>query len=349
MLRFSLYQLIIVSVQLSPNFQTGLLSLLQLIFFGFYTKKCMNEGFFESKYTVFKFIVFEACVLFFLLLSFIFSFKNSKSWFGPSLLAWVQIIAALMIFLCLFVEFISLVSSGIINIGQIFRASSSKSGSSSQQSKKINSKQSRGLSEEAFNNQKITLKAKNASLANDLERLQGSPKKIENNKKSNKINRLERNLPGPKHYMNQPIPFKTNRKLKIHPKKMSFVKKRLNHSKEQKNQSWGVNSKDYEVNGFVKLTPQNKPNTTQGISSGVISYPTKRSENFLLSDRPFEIDKNPTKQIFHRNQEKQKNQKDKVSEPIDEDIFGVSNSLRFLHPESTMSANQKYLCPPNIK
>ena len=110
MLRFSLYQLIIASVQLSPNFQSGLLLTLQIAFFIFYINKYRKEKFFESCFTFTTFVVFEICITVFLLLSFIFSFENVGLWFNSTITAWLQILASVIIIFSVFVEFLSLMT-----------------------------------------------------------------------------------------------------------------------------------------------------------------------------------------------------------------------------------------------
>ena len=115
MVRFAVYQLIVASIQLSPSLQTGSLLILQLGFYLYYLIKQAKEKFFNSSSTTVKFIVFETCILIFLLISFILSFENSLSWFSGSLLGYLQILAAFLIFLSLFGEFVTLVANSILN------------------------------------------------------------------------------------------------------------------------------------------------------------------------------------------------------------------------------------------
>ena len=115
MLRFSFYQMIIVSVQLSPNFQSGFLLTLQISFFIFYLHKYRKEKFFESWYPFMTFVVFETCTMVFLLLSLIFSFENVGLWFSSKLTAWLQILAATMILIAVIIEFIALITKTIEN------------------------------------------------------------------------------------------------------------------------------------------------------------------------------------------------------------------------------------------
>ena len=121
MVRFSFYQLIIASVQLSPNFQTGFLLTLQITFFTFYLNKYRKEKFFESWYPFMTFVVIETCILVFLLLSLIFSFENVGLWFTSTITAWLQILAATMILIAAFVEFLTLVLKAAENVIEMIK------------------------------------------------------------------------------------------------------------------------------------------------------------------------------------------------------------------------------------
>ena len=157
MVRFSFYQLIIVSVQLSPNFQTGFLLTLQIIFFIFYFNKYTKEKFFESVFTFIIFLVFETCITVFLLLSFVFSFENVGLWFSSSVTGWLQIISAGMIVISVVVEFITLVFKIILNVIEQIKKMFSKSAAQKSKIAKItpedNNKKEKGQNKK--NNQRV--------------------------------------------------------------------------------------------------------------------------------------------------------------------------------------------------
>ena len=148
MIRFSVYQLLVASTQLSPNFQTGLLMTLQLVFFIFYALRQVRESMFSNIFIMIKNLVFEFCILVFLLLSFIFSFENSHSWFSAGNLAWLQILAASLLFLSVFVELVTLIVKSILNTVENVKSQFCKP------SKKVGAKGLEGHSEgkEGFKN-----------------------------------------------------------------------------------------------------------------------------------------------------------------------------------------------------
>ena len=115
MVRFSVFQLIVISMQVSPNLQTGSLLVLQVIFFGYYVMRSAMEKFQSNIFLFVKFFVFEGSVTMFLMISFVFSFENSESWFSDTFLAWFQILAAALIFLSVFAELLTLVIKVILN------------------------------------------------------------------------------------------------------------------------------------------------------------------------------------------------------------------------------------------
>ena len=109
MLRFTIFQIFIASLQLSPILQNGFLVLIQLIFVIFYFTKQLGEGIFSSWLIIVKTLIFEVSILIFLVLSCLFSFETSHSWFSAENLAGFQTLAVVMILLSIFVEFITLV------------------------------------------------------------------------------------------------------------------------------------------------------------------------------------------------------------------------------------------------
>ena len=122
MLRFSIYQVIIASLQLAPHVQTGSLVTLQVLFFGFYVIKYKTERFFDSIFTLIRFLVFEIFVLVFLVISLIFSFEGAQDWLGSTSTALLQIIAASALLISIFVEYIVLMVKFILNAKEIVKA-----------------------------------------------------------------------------------------------------------------------------------------------------------------------------------------------------------------------------------
>ena len=167
MLRFSLYQTIIVSMQLSPNFQTRLLFLLQLIFYVFYLNESRKQGVFESGTTTAKFVIFEGCTLVFTLLCFIFSFENSHSWFSSKVLAWLQILAAVIILISVLIKFLTLVVNIIENVIALIKEKCCG------KKKKIEPKDSKedGKDEEKQNKEELSIRDKNISTGFTIKRM----------------------------------------------------------------------------------------------------------------------------------------------------------------------------------
>ena len=126
MMRFSIYQLFILSLQLAPQIQTGSLVTFQALFLGFYIKKYRNDKFFENSLTLIKFLVFEVSIFVFLLISFIFSFESAKDRIGSTSTAWLQMSAASMMLISILVEFITLVTKAILNALKSLKAICSK-------------------------------------------------------------------------------------------------------------------------------------------------------------------------------------------------------------------------------
>ena len=118
MIKFSVFQIIIASLQFAPPFQTGSLTFLQLTFFVYYIIKYKQEKFFKSCLIFSKFVIFEGSILIFLLISLILCFAEPNSSFNADSLAWLQIISALLILISLAVEFITLVTEAVITIIQ---------------------------------------------------------------------------------------------------------------------------------------------------------------------------------------------------------------------------------------
>ena len=128
MIRFSVYQVIIASFQLTPNFQTGLLLLLQIAFMVYYGRNYCRDKFISSCVCLMRVIAFEVCILLFLGLGFIFSFEKSQSWFSASILGWLQILAAALILMSVFVEFIYMVCKMVQNFYEMIFGKGKKGG-----------------------------------------------------------------------------------------------------------------------------------------------------------------------------------------------------------------------------
>ena len=136
-LRFTVYQIIIASMQLSPNFQTGLLFILQLIFFVLILNESRKAKIFSNRFIFARVLIFEGCILVFTLLSFIFSFENSHSWFSSSVIAVLQTLAAVLILVSVFVEFLTLVIAVLGKLTEILKEKCSKKKNLKIQNKKI--------------------------------------------------------------------------------------------------------------------------------------------------------------------------------------------------------------------
>ena len=115
MMRFSIYQVVIVSLQLLPILQSGTLLGLHLWFFIYFSIKYKKEKFFESRWSFGKYFIFEICLTVFLVISFIFTFKTLYSNLSTSFIGWLQIIAVGLIFICLFIELATLFTKMILD------------------------------------------------------------------------------------------------------------------------------------------------------------------------------------------------------------------------------------------
>ena len=115
-IRFSFYQVIVVSLQLFPEVQTGSLLFFQLLFFIYYSVHYKKHKFFESCFIFIKHLIFEGCILLFLLIAFIFSFKNSNKWFKKDIFTWLQLSAAAFILISFFIELITLIFKLVKNV-----------------------------------------------------------------------------------------------------------------------------------------------------------------------------------------------------------------------------------------
>ena len=107
--RFSLYQIVVVSLQLFPEVQTGSLFVFQLLFFVYYSVHYKKHKFFKSCYMFIKHLIFEGCILLFLLIAFVFSFKNDDEWMNKDFVIWIQITAAGLIVTCVLIESLTLI------------------------------------------------------------------------------------------------------------------------------------------------------------------------------------------------------------------------------------------------
>ena len=126
MIRFSVYQLIIVSMQVFPSIQTGSLLVLQTLFLVYYSKKQRKDKLFTSCLSSTTFIVFEICILIFLLISFIFSFEKAESWLSSSLIVSLQIFAVFVILLSVVAEFMLMIRKIVNQVSILVRVKCSQ-------------------------------------------------------------------------------------------------------------------------------------------------------------------------------------------------------------------------------
>ena len=116
MVKFSIFQGIVASLQTLPAIQCGIIFILQVFFFVYYVIKCKKEKFFSDYFAVTKFMIFEIAILVFSFQSFILSFEKSLSWFSEQNLGWLQILGGIMVLVALFVEFVTLWMKIIKNV-----------------------------------------------------------------------------------------------------------------------------------------------------------------------------------------------------------------------------------------
>ena len=113
MVRFSLFQVIIVSMQLMPNLQTLFLLVIQLYFaFRFFRENC-KKMIFENYGVYIKSAIFEVSVSVLLVILWIFSYEKVQGKQSEPFFHGLQIVAALLVFCCVLVEFFFIMAKAV--------------------------------------------------------------------------------------------------------------------------------------------------------------------------------------------------------------------------------------------